>query len=79
MPENPPMRLDYNNFAKMSQPELLPGTVKDSLQVITNTWLHLLLLRVANLVMRFRGNHFFFFPPQGHVGLDSFPPLLIKC
>ncbi len=53
MLENPPMR------AKKSGPNFLHNDVKDSLPVIANDVLHLLLPRVAQPVFRFRGNDFF--------------------
>ncbi len=55
MLENPPMWLNYNNSAKMSGPKFLHSAVTDSLQVIANAWWQLLLLRVAQPVIRFRG------------------------
>ncbi len=59
MLENPPMWLNYNNSAKMSGPKFLHSAVTDSLQVIANTWWQLLLLRVAQPVIRFRGQALF--------------------
>ncbi len=55
MLENPPMWLNYKNSARMSGPKFLHSAVTDSLQVIANAWLQLLLLRVAQPVIRFRG------------------------
>ena len=55
MLENPPVWLNYNNSAKMSGPTFLHSAVKDSLQVIAKAWLQLLLLRVAQPVIRFGG------------------------
>ncbi len=55
MLENPPMWLNYNNSAKMSGPKFLHSAVTDSLQVIANAWWQLLLLRVAQPVIRFNG------------------------
>ncbi len=48
-----------NNSAKRSGPKFLHSDVRDSLPVIANAWLQLLLQRVAQLVIRFRGNYFF--------------------
>ncbi len=59
MLKNPPMWLNYNNSAKMSGPKFLHSAVTDSLQVIANTWWQLLLLRVAQPVIRFRGQALF--------------------
>ncbi len=65
MLENPPMWLNYNNSAKMSGPKYLHSAVTDSLQVITNAWLQLLLLRVAQPVIKFRGQALFHTGPCG--------------
>ncbi len=65
MLENPPMWLNYNNSAKMSGPKFLHSTVTDSLQVIANAWWQLLLLRVAQPVIRFRGQALFHTGPCG--------------
>ncbi len=65
MLENPPMWLNYNNSAKMSGPKFLHSAVTDSLQVIANAWLQLLLLRVAQPVIRFRRQAFFHTGPCG--------------
>ncbi len=65
MLENPPMWLNYNNSAKMSEPKFLLSTVTDSLQVIANAWWQLLLLRVAQPVIRFRGQALFHTGPCG--------------
>ncbi len=65
MLENPPMWLNYNNSAKMSGPKFLHSAVTDSLQVIANAWLQLLLLRVAQPVIRFRGQALFHTGPCG--------------
>ncbi len=65
MLENPPMWLNYNNSAKMSGPKFLHSTVTDSLQVIANAWLQLLLLRVAQPIIRFRGQALFHTGPCG--------------
>ncbi len=65
MLKNPPMWLNYNNSAKMSGPKFLHSTVTDSLQVIANAWLQLLLLRVAQPVIRFRGQALFHTGPCG--------------
>ncbi len=65
MLENPPMWLNYNNTAKMSGPKFLHSAVTDSLQVIANAWLQLLLLRVAQPVIRFRGQALFHTGPCG--------------
>ncbi len=75
MLENPPMWLNYNNSAKISGPKFLHSAVTDSLQVIANAWWQLLLLRVAQPVIRFRGKHFF---TQGHVGFGFCFPFIIK-
>ncbi len=65
MLENPPMWLNYNNSAKMSGPKFLHSAVTDSLQVIANAWWQLLLLRVAQPVIRFRGQTLFHTGPCG--------------
>ncbi len=65
MLENPPMWLNYNNSAKMSGPKFLHSAVTDSLQVIANAWWQLLLLRVAQPVIRFRGQALFHTGPCG--------------
>ncbi len=57
--ENTPMWLNYNNSAKMSGQKFLHSTLTDSLQVIANARLQLLLLRVAQPVIRFRGQALF--------------------
>ncbi len=65
MLENPRMWLNYNNSAKMSGPKFLHSAVTDSLQVIANTWWQLLLLRVVQPVIRFRGQTLFHTGPCG--------------
>ncbi len=65
MLENPPMWLNYNNSAKMSGPKFLHSAVTDSLQVIANACWQLLLLRVAQPVIRFRGQALFHTGPCG--------------
>ncbi len=65
MLSNPPMWLNYNNSAKMSGPKFLHNTVTGSLQVIANAWLQLLLLRVAQPIIRFRGQALFHTGPCG--------------
>ncbi len=77
MLENPPMWLNYNNSAKMSGPKFLHSAVTDSLQVIANAWLQLLLLRVAQPVIRFRGPTLFhttvYSSPQSRFFTHMFP------
>ncbi len=72
MLENPPMWLNYNNSVKMSGPKFIHSTVTDSLQVITNAWWQLLLLRVAQPVIRFRGQALFHTGPCGFEFCFSF-------
>ncbi len=75
MLENPPMWLNYNNSAKMSGPKFLHSAVTHSLQVIANAWWQLLLLRVAQLVIRFRGQAIFH---TGPCGIGFCFPFIIK-
>ena len=63
MLENLPMWLNDNNSAKMSGPKFLHSTVKDSMQGIANAWLQLLLLRVAQTVIRVRAQSLFHTEP----------------
>ncbi len=50
---------EFKQFCKEEWTKFLHSDVKDSLPVITNAWLQLLLQRVAQPVIRFRGNYFF--------------------
>ncbi len=63
MLENPPMWLSWNNSAKKSGPKFIHSNVNDSLPVIVNAWLQLLLQRVAQPVIRFRGQLIFHIVP----------------
>lgn len=59
MLENPPLWLYYHNSTKMSGSKCIHSAEKHSLPAITNAWLQLLLLRVAQPVIRFRGQSLF--------------------
>ncbi len=60
---------ELKQFCKEEWTKFLHSDVKDSLTVISNTWLQLLLQRVAQPVIRFRGQLLF------HVGPGSFGQL----
>lgn len=55
MPENPPMWLNRNNFAKRVGPHVLHSVLKHLLPVITSAWFWFLLQRVAQPAIRSRG------------------------
>lgn len=64
------LQCDWIWSAKMSGPKFLHSAVKDSLPVITSAWMQLLLLRVAQSVIRLKQTMFF---TQCRVGLDFSP------
>ncbi len=55
--------VELKQFCKKSGPKFLHSDVKDSLPVIANAWLQLLLQRVAQPVFRFRGQLLFHVVP----------------
>lgn len=78
MLENPPMWLNYNNSAKIRGPTFLHSAVEDSLPVIVNAWLQLLLLYCCfcwpNQLLGYQLSLF----PHRAMQVWSFSPLIIN-
>lgn len=64
----PSVELNWNNSAKKSGPNFLHSDARDSLPVITNTRLQILLPRMVQPVISLRQQFFI----QGQAGVDSF-------